>query len=248
MRRGPPWRRGLAPGVRSGARGDPVRDARATDDPGVPRRPEGDDEMRRRRPDGRRLAAPAGSSALDTPGIAAIPITASTAPALHLISAASLHPPQPPSHPGTFRDSRAISSAGRAPSRQGGGRWFEPSIAHSQNLQRIHLARRSAGPRPCVSLPSSRRDGRQAVVHRSSRRLSVSDDGGMAVRHQAAGGLVAGISCVSTRSVGARMNTSHIMSGCCWLPLMKPITRRPVACSITASKRSRISSWNSMRC
>ena len=25
---------------------------------------------------------------------------------------------------------RAISSAGRAPSRQGGGRWFEPSIAH----------------------------------------------------------------------------------------------------------------------
>jgi hypothetical protein len=26
--------------------------------------------------------------------------------------------------------SRAISSAGRAPSRQGGGRWFEPSIAH----------------------------------------------------------------------------------------------------------------------
>jgi hypothetical protein len=45
------------------------------------------------------------------------------------------------------------------------------------------------------------------------------------------------ISCSSTRSVGARMNTSHIMSGCCWLPLMKPITRRPVERSITASKR-----------
>ena len=52
----------------------------------------------------------------------------------------------------------------------------------------------------------------------------------------------------STRSVGARMKTSHIMSGCCWLPLMKPITWRPVALSITASKRDRISSWNSMRC
>ena len=38
-----------------------------------------------------------------------------------------------------------------------------------------------------------------------------------------------GISWSSTRSVGARMNTSHMMSGCCWLPLMKPITRRPVA-------------------
>ena len=29
------------------------------------------------------------------------------------------------------------------------------------------------------------------------------------------------------------MNTSHIMSGCCWLPLMKPITGRPVASSMT---------------
>jgi hypothetical protein len=38
------------------------------------------------------------------------------------------------------------------------------------------------------------------------------------------------------------------MSGCCWLPLTKPITGRPVAVSITASKRSRISSWNSTRC
>jgi hypothetical protein len=28
--------------------------------------------------------------------------------------------------------SRTISSAGRAPPRQGGGRWFEPSIVHSQ--------------------------------------------------------------------------------------------------------------------
>src|SRR3954463_4789022 len=29
--------------------------------------------------------------------------------------------------------SRAISSAGRAPPRQGGGHWFEPSIAHLRN-------------------------------------------------------------------------------------------------------------------
>ena len=26
--------------------------------------------------------------------------------------------------------------------------------------------------------------------------------------------------------LGARMNTSQIMSGCCWLPLMKTVTRR----------------------
>jgi hypothetical protein len=32
-----------------------------------------------------------------------------------------------------LRSSRAISSAGRAPSRQGGGHWFEPSIAHCLN-------------------------------------------------------------------------------------------------------------------
>ena len=35
---------------------------------------------------------------------------------------APLHLPSP----------RAISSAGRAPPRQGGGHWFEPSIAHSR--------------------------------------------------------------------------------------------------------------------
>src|SRR5206468_3985256 len=35
----------------------------------------------------------------------------------------------------TLRLSRAISSAGRAPSRQGGGRWFEPNIAHYRGLQ-----------------------------------------------------------------------------------------------------------------
>src|SRR3954471_23184961 len=29
-----------------------------------------------------------------------------------------------------YASSRAISSAGRAPPRQGGGHWFEPSIAH----------------------------------------------------------------------------------------------------------------------
>jgi hypothetical protein len=54
-----------------------------------------------------------------------------------------------------------------------------------------------------------------------------------------AGGVPAGRSC--RVSAGARMNTSHIISGCCWLPLMKPITRRPVARPITASKRSCIS-------
>src|SRR6516225_3808115 len=32
---------------------------------------------------------------------------------------------------------RAISSAGRAPSRQGGGHWFEPSIAHHGNAREI---------------------------------------------------------------------------------------------------------------
>jgi hypothetical protein len=42
------------------------------------------------------------------------------------------------------------------------------------------------------------------------------------------------ISSASTRSVGARMNTSHIMSGCCWLPLMKPITR-PAGCLLDHS-------------
>jgi hypothetical protein len=143
-------------------------------------------------------------------------------------------------HGGRLGRSRRLGASGRArpPRVDGGALSGRPS-------GRRRVARSSA---TISALPSSRRDGRQAVVHRSSPRLSASGDGGMAVRHQAAGGLVAGISCVSTRSVGARMNTSHIMSGCCWLPLMKPITRRPVACSITASKRSRISSWNSMRC
>jgi hypothetical protein len=31
------------------------------------------------------------------------------------------------------------------------------------------------------------------------------------------------------------MNTSHIRSGCCWFPLMKPITLRPLAPSITSA-------------
>src|SRR5215212_10273544 len=34
--------------------------------------------------------------------------------------------------------SRAISSAGRAPPRQGGGHWFEPSIAHLPRNPRSH--------------------------------------------------------------------------------------------------------------
>src|SRR5215217_8007766 len=35
--------------------------------------------------------------------------------------------------------SRAISSAGRAPPRQGGGHWFEPSIAHLENPHRARV-------------------------------------------------------------------------------------------------------------
>src|SRR4051812_49469800 len=33
---------------------------------------------------------------------------------------------------GSLAPPRAISSAGRAPPRQGGGHWFEPSIAHCE--------------------------------------------------------------------------------------------------------------------
>jgi hypothetical protein len=40
--------------------------------------------------------------------------------------------PQRPSVPLLALRPRAISSAGRAPPRQGGGHWFEPSIAHSR--------------------------------------------------------------------------------------------------------------------
>jgi hypothetical protein len=49
-------------------------------------------------------------------------------------------------------------------------------------------------------------------------------------------------SCSSMRSLGPRMNTSHIMSGCCWFPLMKPMTGRPVAASITSVKRALMTS------
>ena len=48
-------------------------------------------------------------------------------------SYARLPSPQPCFHAwrvATLGASRAISSAGRAPPRQGGGHWFEPSIAH----------------------------------------------------------------------------------------------------------------------
>ena len=37
-------------------------------------------------------------------------------------------------------DPRAISSAGRAPPRQGGGHWFEPSIAHPGRADPYHWA------------------------------------------------------------------------------------------------------------
>jgi hypothetical protein len=42
----------------------------------------------------------------------------------------------------TLALSRAISSAGRAPSRQGGGHWFEPSIAHSRSADAAALSER----------------------------------------------------------------------------------------------------------
>src|SRR4051794_41561549 len=46
--------------------------------------------------------------------------------------------------------SRAISSAGRAPPRQGGGHWFEPSIAHFLSPRPARVSafkRRFVGPR-----------------------------------------------------------------------------------------------------
>ena len=82
----------------------------------------------------------------------------------------------------------------------------------------------------------------QRLTHLRAAQRSLSRGEGAlgALGQEGEAGCWPGSSCSSTRSVGARMNTSHIMSGSCWLPLMKPITRRPVACSITASKRSRI--------
>src|SRR5215203_4105577 len=70
---------------------------------------------------------------------------------------------------------RAISSAGRAPARQAGGHWFEPSIAHApkallrQGLTRPAPRRGGAGaaqlvfaapyaaPRPCAMEPGRAR-------------------------------------------------------------------------------------------
>ena len=40
---------------------------------------------------------------------------------------------------------RAISSVGRAPPRQGGGHWFEPSIAHSDSTESVRTERRLLG-------------------------------------------------------------------------------------------------------
>src|ERR1700760_1566222 len=44
--------------------------------------------------------------------------------------------------------SRAISSAGRAPPRQGGGHWFEPSIAHLESPAPAGFRRFGGAPRP----------------------------------------------------------------------------------------------------
>ena len=115
------------------ARGDPVQAVTRADRAGRLRRLEADHEMRRWRSRSRlhrhlqRRLAERLDRVRDRRNRSDSDSAISTA-ALSLISAASL-----PAHraPGTFRASRAISSAGRAPSRQGGGRWFEPSIAHS---------------------------------------------------------------------------------------------------------------------
>jgi PEP-utilising enzyme, PEP-binding domain len=115
-----------------------------------------------------------------------------------------------------------------------------------------------SAPRPAPGGPraSSRREKRNGLASRAGERVKLFVLLQRGVRRRASWGVGAAvggadsptdISSASTRSVGARMNTSHIMSGCCWLPLMKPITRRPVACSITASNRSRMTSWNSIR-
>ena len=72
--------------------------------------------------------------------------------------------------------------------------------------------------------------------------LRVWPAGRLADQSQVAGCSRGTISRSSMRSVGARMNTSHMMSGSCWLPLMKPITLLPVAFSITAVNRPRIRS------
>ena len=44
-------------------------------------------------------------------------------------------PPHTPAALLPLRPPRAISSAGRAPARQAGGHWFEPSIAHRKSLR-----------------------------------------------------------------------------------------------------------------
>src|SRR5213593_1383575 len=55
--------------------------------------------------------------------------------------------------------SRAISSAGRAPPRQGGGHWFEPSIAHLERPRKsgpFAFLGRSRADLPSVVRPSWR--------------------------------------------------------------------------------------------
>src|SRR5947208_13286735 len=43
----------------------------------------------------------------------------------------------PPERPGTIDQTGAVSSVGRAPARQAGGHWFEPSTAHLRNPLQI---------------------------------------------------------------------------------------------------------------
>ncbi len=64
---------------------------------------------------------------------------------------------------------RAISSAGRAPPRQGGGHWFEPSIAH-RNGTLAPAGVPSLSSRPCAAhgSPASRSTRASSTTRRSS--------------------------------------------------------------------------------
>jgi hypothetical protein len=58
-----------------------------------------------------------------------------------------------------FRSPRAISSAGRAPPRQGGGHWFEPSIAHSSKAPSQRGFRHSQSPSRVATIPVGELEG-----------------------------------------------------------------------------------------
>jgi hypothetical protein len=104
------------------------------------------------------------------------------------------------------------------------------------------MANANAGSQ--VVMPSLEDDRSQCPPARSVAPIEARASGGLRrlSRVLRMSGPEAQISCSSTRSVGARMNTSHIRSGSCWLPLMKPITSLPVASSMTLANRLRMTS------